>query len=580
MRARAQAMLAALHAGDHEDAHALNDACERGDIAAVVALMRAHACSAKFQAAACVALCLMFRRSRADHAPAALTAASAGAMDVLLAALRHHAADVRVQEFALPALSQLMFTPQLQLDAVAQGAVPLILAALRTHATHVCVLEQGCHALQHIVDANEDVTSAATRAGALDALATLQRAHIAHAGLQRRSLGALKSFAIYGDDEDAVERLCAAGGVATTLLALRQHAADAHVQIAGWYLLAELYREHRACDAASSCDATCAFELVVAALGAHATHTGVQREVCSAVTALARGQGNRRRLRDAGVLDALVSLLRRITRDSPSKLVGMALLALSAGVSFCADTALHAGRLGAVEALIGAMRACNDPAVQTTGCLALYGLLLDPGNMPAALRAGAIPVVQAALRMEERNPAVQRLSSTARDLLAALQHAESEAARFNAADAAMAALLAEEEAERAARPAAQLKAKNKSGKKKKHGGSGSGSGAANTNAAAASLPEDEDEPAAADDDSSAAAPSAEALLGGAAGAAGAPLNKGAAATARHAGRTNGDVADALRTGSTQEDTTSGTLACGAHLRNGAACLFRHAYLAC
>jgi hypothetical protein len=262
--------------------------------------------------------------------------------------------------------------------------------------------------------------------------------------------------------------------------------------------------------------------------------------------------GNQRRAMDAGVIDALVALLRRVTGATPPDLVSQALSLLDGGTLDCPATTQHAGRLGAVEAVVAAMRThSGDCGVQAAGCLALSSLVRDnSGNMAAALRAGAMTVTQAAMRTVGDTADEESLEQV-RELLAALQ--QGEATRSDAADAAMAALLADEQAERAAQSAAALKAKSKSGKKKKKGG-GNGSGSGNgggTERSAAAPPEAAGAPAAAaaatpvagsqagDEAAAAAAAStSDALLRGAA-AAGTPSDRqreaasGACARAAH-----------------------------------------------
>jgi hypothetical protein len=430
---------------------------------------------------------------------------------------------------------------------------------------------------------NAEPGVAAVAAGATEALVRAQHAHFTNAQLQANSLNSLRCLLRLR--AAAVERIRAAGAVAAGLAALRQHSLNAKVQEAGWYFLAQLCAQDEACGAVST------FELAAAALHAHAMHNGLQEGACHALVKLTTNHAdNQRRALVAGVLDALVALLRRVTSATPSALLVKALLALGSGTSNCAEAWLHAVRLGAVEAIIAVLRAHGgDISVQGVGCLALSSLVQKNGsNMAAALRAGAMTVTQAALRTLGDAAADAKMQHVRR-LLVVLQ--QGEAAGAAADDAAMAALVAQEQAERAAKPAAALKAKSKSGKKKKKGkggdgggGSGSGNGEG-TESGVAALPEADGAPAAAaaaatpvagsaaggEAAAATAASNSDALLRGAAAAAASALrHDGTAAAARGTDGTGGDVTAALRAGSTPSDQQGGA-ASGACARSAHTC---------
>jgi hypothetical protein len=110
--------------------------------------------------------------------------------------------------------------------------------------------------------------------------------------------------------------------------------------------------------------------------------------------------------------------------------------------------------VGAIEAAVSLMRAhAVDAELQAAGCYALHCTVMwhdrhGVTSAARAVRAGAIPLVQSALRMHGDSPAFSRTREDAEWLQAELQAYD--VAAYNAADAAMAALLAEEEAERGA----------------------------------------------------------------------------------------------------------------------------------
>jgi hypothetical protein len=76
-----------------EDACArLQQACARGDFAAVVAILHAHSADARVQAEGCAVLADMTLRT----AESEVAAAAAGAIEAAVAALKTHVADARV----------------------------------------------------------------------------------------------------------------------------------------------------------------------------------------------------------------------------------------------------------------------------------------------------------------------------------------------------------------------------------------------------------------------------------------------------------------------------------------------------
>jgi hypothetical protein len=141
--------------------------------------------------------------------------------------------------------------------------------------------------------------------------------------------------------------------------------------------------------------------------------------------------------------------------------------------------------MGAVEAILNTMRNhASEPGVQNYGCFALCTLVRgSAANMTAAHRGGAAEAVQAAMQTHSTTHVRPQENSS---LLLQLLHDS-----VAAADAAMAELLAGEEAEREAEAPSKRK-----GKKKKRGG-GAG-GAAQAEPAQQQPPPPHAAPAAAD----------------------------------------------------------------------------------
>jgi hypothetical protein len=490
--------MAAAHAPAHlvpTDAElpamvALERAFEQGDAAGVVALLRTHERSACIQAAACSALSELLKRNQETRA----AVVAAGALKPLLEALHAHSGVVELLDPAVYTLARLfMESPQRDADtamAASLGAVEIVVDALLEHTCIMSLAQNAMGALSVLTSGDQPERSAAAiAAGAAEALVRALHTHLTSSQLQKNGLQLLCNFLRCSAAD--VQRICAAGAVNVSLVALREHPEDADVQEVGWHLLHELCQHDQAHGAAG------VFAAAAATLRVHAAPTRMHMHelMCRTVAGFTREHaGNQRLALEAGVIDALITLLRRTTSTTPFMVVSLTFVALCSSMSHCADAVLQAGRMGAVEVVVKAMRAHSSAAsvLHASGCHALFQLVHgNEDNMTAALRAGAVRVVQAATRTCGDDAHREGNLDYMRHVLRVLR--EGEASETAAADAAMAALLAEEEAERAGRPAAPRKAKSKSGKKKKRGGSGSGGahrGAAASDAAADAAPDD------------------------------------------------------------------------------------------
>jgi hypothetical protein len=213
-----------------------------------------------------------------------------------------------------------------------------------------------------------------------------------------------------------------------------------------------------------------AVEVLVAALRCDDALT--QQHACDALHAIVTSFGNCViRAVHAGVLEPLLGLL--VMRSIPAETAACACSLLSLSLAVQPTLSQFACRLGAVEAVIAVMRTrAHEQAglVVAPASGALHVLLVHdtPDATDCARRANAVPFLQDMLNAHGSEP-----DHFLRECLSILQDAD--AARCAAADAAMAALLAEEEAERSATGAtAKSKGKTKSKKSKSKGGGASG----------------------------------------------------------------------------------------------------------
>jgi hypothetical protein len=267
-----------ITAAEQPVAAALGIALAKRDVASIVALQRAHTQSVGIQLAACYALCELLDDSEESRA----AVVAAGALKPLLTALRAYPDVVEMLDMGMHALIKLLshsiaysspLPDDLVTAAAALGAVQIAVDALHAHTNHEGVVQSATGALFLLIRTDSEQGVAAVAAGAAEALVRAQHAHVTDAQVQANSFLSLLAL-LHHSSAAAVEHICAAGAVAAGLAALRQHSLDVKVQEVGWNLLAQLCTQDDAWGTAGT------FELVVAALRVHATHTGVQAGAC------------------------------------------------------------------------------------------------------------------------------------------------------------------------------------------------------------------------------------------------------------------------------------------------------------
>jgi hypothetical protein len=392
---------------------AVESACNRGALRAILDVMRQRPSCLATQRASCLAVLGAigsYNLEQSSEGCAALFAEGRAATDAVVDAMRAHAEDALLQGTGAEVLEALMECDAGFMGcAVNAGAARGLLAALRTHVAVAAVVVAAAVALNRIVvrfntltepladDVHADMVNAALGAARLHAACTAPLSACLHL------------LAVLCITRQQVSVAGAAGAIGVIAWALRTHAANADVA-----------------------------EMACFALG----HASLQ------ATAVQR--------RDAHVLETLMALLQK--RAPVVKVLNQALFAIGATVAQlgCAtdEDAQHAVRLGAIEAIVNAMRAhASNAQVQAASLYALHAITMWDGRhgvaaVARAVRAGALPLVQSALRMYGEKPEFARAREEAEQLQAVMQASDADAR--NAADAAMAALLAEEKAERSA----------------------------------------------------------------------------------------------------------------------------------
>jgi hypothetical protein len=479
-------------------------------VAVVCDAMRAHPDDAPLQLHCCQALA---GAGEAEMLPRDAEGAAA-VIDAVLTALDVHAADSVLVSSGLKALSTLAEPPRAveKLCATASRIVRAAVGALRTHKRNAEVQLQGCMLLSSLLtEGGEDavgqlVSEALVDSGGLVTVVGALRARVHAYGMQISVCGVL-AFLI---GESAVASAIAAGALEVIVAVMEAHG-DAFRVLELCYLalntLLSTTCNEQTADLAAAAGVLSA---VAAALRAPASNASLRKDYCvllSTVVAEMSSGGEliiasdvvsallatlKQHAADVNVIEAACNALRSLillddcvlqqvanSGGSEAMLALLARPALDRSILpsivdvlllLCEIDAVatRAVTLGGIEALVAVMRkhadASNDMLLEGC-CLTLdYMVGINTGvNASRAYRAGALPFVKACkLRHADDEGMCQ-------SLLDALQQSVANA------DAVMAALLAEEDAERPARrttsAAAKGKGKGKS-KSKKKGGKG------------------------------------------------------------------------------------------------------------
>jgi hypothetical protein len=475
------------------------DACEKalkaGVFDTVLATMKLYAGDAAVLENACLA----FNNAAFWHSGVQATLVDAGSIDAVLAAMLAHKTHAGVQDRAIRALSELVHRNEsARTKARDAGTIDACLAGMRTHAANASVQDAACLFIDAMCD-DADSRRMMCRAGAIEEVVRFLHACASPSAVHTTVQASQACNTLIGLLQFMTsEEYCVkadAGAVEAVVTVMRQHSMHVDIQKCACELLDRLVflsTENRIKARAAGAAAT-----VSAAMQAHAGNADVVVRAYAALRALASdGVGvtpsattaqpeeesptSRIELR---TVEEAVAALRCSHSDAAALLQACASIPTffatsSVAASDSSAACSSSGALRAVEAVVAVLRdRRRDARLQEAACRALAALtaMQDCGkeNAAAALRAGALPHLTAALRMHAADAAVQQHGQA---LLASLQLEEESAAR--AADAAMAALLAAEEAERTPASATSSSSKRKSKKKKSSGGDGSTAAAA------------------------------------------------------------------------------------------------------
>jgi hypothetical protein len=436
------------------------------DVGGIVRALQRFPLCAEVQTRGCDALTEL-AKSGPD---AILRADGAAAMEVALQALRLHVASVRVQRAALKFMTVLLRSG----SAAARGhlmtldAFIPVMDALRG-AFDAERVGLGCLVLGYLA-IDESIRAKALDAGVLELLIPALIVQDLNTTALCAVLFLLDKLASHS--KAAMQRAVDANVFVALNARMRACADDAALQQASCKFIDGLGMTNAQAECAGAAGVV---EVLVAALESDQVLT--QQRGCEALHGIVcRSRSSAHRAVQAGVLEPLLQFLS--TRTIPADAAGRACGVLHHLLLDNPAASQHACRLGAVEIIIAAGHAHqHERAAFVPGWSsgALHSMLLHgaPDAIDRARRAGALPLLQAALNNDNKQ------KYKLRECLSIFQDAD--VARCAAADAAMAALLAEEEAERSAKGAAakskgKSKSKSKKSKSKSKGGGGGASG--------------------------------------------------------------------------------------------------------
>jgi hypothetical protein len=338
--------------------------------------------------------CAALGNIAADSAPVSVSAGAAGAVDVIMAALRRHPADAGVQFSGWTALVHFtVYDAGSAANADAAGAVEAAVATLKRHAAHQApVLGSACHALNILTGYCADGAAKAGAAGAVKAVVAALCAFPDDGRLQRFGCEALYGLVQTADNR---KRAFDNGAGEAIIAAMRRHAAEARVQAAGCGAFCRLfYAESQASKHAQL--ATEAIRTVAAAMTAHTSDRDVQHKACLALSSIIlQSPACKAAAAAAGGIEAAVAALRAHAADAVMQTAGFHALA-----NICVTMPGHQAKAviaGGIETVVQALRRHAAHAeVQESGCFALAAIVQNSrGSVQRAHAAGALDALVA-----------------------------------------------------------------------------------------------------------------------------------------------------------------------------------------
>jgi hypothetical protein len=348
----------------------------------------------------------------------------------VIAVMREHVSDADVQLAGARALPPMLCSgDRLLARAWREPAAVAVVAAMRAHPARADVQYAAIHVLGGVSHAAPDELRAT---GAVEAVVSALRTHAAQPQVPTHACIVLRNLYKYPAYR---ARAIAAGATRAIAAALHARPADKTLHQAGVATLAHTLPD----EAAVQADTAAALDVAMAAM-TYVNAPDAAPVYCTLIGSLAPHEAIALTLIAAGAVGALLAVLTDGSR-APSLLLSAA-IALGRLTDY-EEGAANAMQLRAIEALVRLQQArahARSAEVQTGCCIALCSLSGE--HALAVLRAGALPLAQAALSMRNLDAdAHELLSLHATALVQNLQAAAG--AADAAADAAAAELLAE-----------------------------------------------------------------------------------------------------------------------------------------
>ena len=364
----------------------------------VLAEMRQHRSDAKVQERGCSAL----KTLAFNNADIQVKIADAGGIEDVLEAMRGHRSHAGVQTLGSDALLQLAIDADNQVKIADAGGIADVLAAMRGHRSHAGVQERGLRALWNLALNADNQVKIVAAGGIADVLAGMRqhrRQHRSDAGVQEWGLRALLHLALNADNQ---VKIADAGGIADVLAAMRGHRSDAGVQKLGCDALWSLARN---ADNQVKITAAGGIADIQEAMRGHRSHAWVQEWGCRALLQLAINADNQVKITAAGGIADVLAAMRGHRLDAGVQEWGCRAL-LHFAIN--ADYQVKIADAGGIADVLAAMRGHrSDAGVQEWGCRALWNLAFNADNQVKIADAGGIVDVLYALREHRSHAGVQ-----------------------------------------------------------------------------------------------------------------------------------------------------------------------------
>ena len=346
----------------------------------------------------------------------------AGAIPLILDAMRWHVSEVKVQDAACKALVMLGKTSNEAVCVALREAVPLVLQAMRVHEEAAVLQLLCCQAIWSIAQWPANCVSFG-QAGAIPLLARCVDRHTGDEELQLRiQEWGCNALARLSEEDANVSALASPGTVAVVLKAMGRHASVGEIQSAGCQLFMHLTlckekeekEEARAAATHGTKFAHLPFEpgaldVILEAMQLHPTESEVQMVGCLAMASDAFHENA-----PIDLATACALVLRAM--EAPA----------NEHVRACGCCALHRfaeepenraamGQFGVIPAIVGYMDRTTENKEQETvsrmllkwGCAALYKLFQADCNKGVLARTDAVAVILKAMGLDASHEGIR-----------------------------------------------------------------------------------------------------------------------------------------------------------------------------